>query len=281
MTALWRCIPRADRPLRVGRRSRRARAASGSFSASRLTVPMSATGRELPFAANPLERQVSGAEFREAYGSCGSLALLQARDAEGAAFVGHEKERRHRGPLFASDPLPRQNAGRGHRRGLDGPSMPKPLPKTANVFSHLPTRPSGRVGWGFDRRRDRRDAGGSHRSANHVIERGPTASARKKSKLRNPLNPAVQAGFRRTASRRAEPQPGLPLASRPHARSVSSDKRQATSAERQQAARNSQKPYKSDTPAQAVSRFPVRNASRPATRRTPAPAGTKRRVSRA
>jgi len=94
--------------------------------------------------------------------------------------------------------------------------------KTANVFIHRLTRRRGRVGWGFDRRRDRRDAGGCLRSANHHIERGPLASARTKPKLRNPLNPAVQAGFRRTASRRAEPQPTLALTQRGPARSGNS-----------------------------------------------------------
>jgi hypothetical protein len=46
-----------------------------------------------------------------------------------------------------------------------------------------------------------------------------TASARSKSKPRNPLNPAVQAGFRRTASRRAEPLPTLSHAKQTPARS--------------------------------------------------------------
>ena len=106
--------------------------------------------------------------------------------------------------------------------------------KTANVFIHRLTRRRGRVGWGFDRRRDRRDAAGSLRSANHRIERGPLVSARTKSKLRNPLNPAVQAGFRRTASRRAEPLPGPALTLRRPAPSgkrasaaASADKRMA------------------------------------------------------
>ena len=53
------------------------------------------------------------------------------------------------------------------------------------------------------------------------FERGPTASARCTSKPRNPRNPAVQAGFRRTASRRAEPLPSLTPARQPLARSVS------------------------------------------------------------
>jgi len=50
-----------------------------------------------------------------------------------------------------------------------------------------------------------------------------TASARKKSKLRNPLNPAVQAGFRRTASRRAEPLPTLSHEKQTPARSDNAD----------------------------------------------------------
>jgi hypothetical protein len=101
--------------------------------------------------------------------------------------------------------------------GIDAASMARrcqsPL-RNRECFLHLLTSRRGRVGWGFDRRRDRRDAGGSPRSANHLIERGPTASARNSSKLGNPLNPAVQAGFRRTASRRAEPQPSLSQARR-------------------------------------------------------------------
>jgi len=52
------------------------------------------------------------------------------------------------------------------------------------------------------------------------------ASARKKSKLRNPLNPAVQAGFRRTASRRAEPLPTLSHAKQTPARSDNSKQQQ-------------------------------------------------------
>jgi hypothetical protein len=61
-------------------------------------------------------------------------ALFQARGAEGAVVVGHEKERRRRGPPFASGPVARQSDGRGHRRGLDGPSMPKKSQKYPNAF---------------------------------------------------------------------------------------------------------------------------------------------------
>ena len=42
----------------------------------------------------------------------------------GAAFVRPEEERPQRGSTFASSPMPRQSDGRGHRRGLDGPSTP-------------------------------------------------------------------------------------------------------------------------------------------------------------
>jgi hypothetical protein len=40
-------------------------------------------------------------------------------------IVNHEKERLRRDPKFASSPLARVSAGRGHRRGLDGPTMPR------------------------------------------------------------------------------------------------------------------------------------------------------------
>ena len=49
--------------------------------------------------------------------------------------VDHEKERRRVGPMFASSPAPRQSVGRGHRRGLDGPTMPKSLLKNGECFS--------------------------------------------------------------------------------------------------------------------------------------------------
>ena len=49
----------------------------------------------------------------------------QAPQREALRIVHHEKERRQTGPRFASGPAPRQCAGRGHRRGLDDPTMPK------------------------------------------------------------------------------------------------------------------------------------------------------------
>ena len=49
--------------------------------------------------------------------------------ARSAALVSHEKERLRAGPSFASGPVPCPRAGRGHRRGLDGPPMPKPIQK--------------------------------------------------------------------------------------------------------------------------------------------------------
>jgi len=42
-------------------------------------------------------------------------------------LVHHEKERRRAGPKFASSPTARDSDGRGHRRGLDGPTMPNPI----------------------------------------------------------------------------------------------------------------------------------------------------------
>jgi hypothetical protein len=42
-------------------------------------------------------------------------------------IVHHEKERWHCDPMFASGPAPDQSDGRGYRRGLDGPTMPKPI----------------------------------------------------------------------------------------------------------------------------------------------------------
>jgi hypothetical protein len=46
---------------------------------------------------------------------------------EAPRLVGHEKERRQRDPTFASSPVPCQSAGRGIRRGLDGPTKPNKL----------------------------------------------------------------------------------------------------------------------------------------------------------
>ena len=64
-------------------------------------------------------------------------------------IVDHEKERLRPDPQFASSPLARVNAGRGHRRGLDGPTMPKPPQKYPALLPSceccLPARP-GRHG---------------------------------------------------------------------------------------------------------------------------------------
>jgi len=48
----------------------------------------------------------------------------------GAALVDDEKKRRRRDSWFASSPAPRHPAGRGPRRGLDGPPRPNPSLKT-------------------------------------------------------------------------------------------------------------------------------------------------------
>jgi len=52
-------------------------------------------------------------------------AFDKPRSAKELRIVHHEKERRRTGPKFASSPLAGDSDGRGHRRGLDGPTMPK------------------------------------------------------------------------------------------------------------------------------------------------------------
>ena len=60
-------------------------------------------------------------------------------------IVGLEKERRQIGPRFASGPVPRQSAGTGHRRGLDGPTMPSSLIKPRCVsLANVERRPAMR-----------------------------------------------------------------------------------------------------------------------------------------
>ena len=68
-------------------------------------------------------------------------------------IVHHEKERRLRDPWFASSPALDVDAGRGHRRGLDGPTMPKQSLKMESVFLHPPRWWRGEVGGGLFRRR--------------------------------------------------------------------------------------------------------------------------------
>src|SRR4051812_27911868 len=67
-----------------------------------------------------------------------------ARSAAPTALriVHHEKERQRSDPNFAPGPVPGKHAGRGHRRGLDGPSMPKPCPGLMKVDTEI-----GEVTW--------------------------------------------------------------------------------------------------------------------------------------
>jgi hypothetical protein len=58
-----------------------------------------------------------------------SRSAIRAPRREASRIVGHEKERWRVACHFASGPAPCQSAGRGHRRGLDGPSMPSPPQK--------------------------------------------------------------------------------------------------------------------------------------------------------
>ena len=57
-----------------------------------------------------------------------------ARNDEAVPIVHHDKYRRQLDSRFASGPATRINVGRGHRRGLDGPTMPKPSTKTDADF---------------------------------------------------------------------------------------------------------------------------------------------------
>jgi hypothetical protein len=59
--------------------------------------------------------------------------MVESAAAKALRIVHHDKNRRHRDRTFASSPAPRQPDGRGHRRGLDGPSMPKTKQKTDGI----------------------------------------------------------------------------------------------------------------------------------------------------
>jgi len=52
-------------------------------------------------------------------------AHIPAARREASGLVEHEKERRRAGTMFASGPTACVTAGRGLRRGLDGPTKPK------------------------------------------------------------------------------------------------------------------------------------------------------------
>src|ERR1700758_5860110 len=73
-------------------------------------------------------------------------------------------------------------AAKRWRAGCRGPRWAE------TAFLPTANAPTGRVGRGLDRRRDRRDAGGRVRSASHLAERGPTASARRAAQPRSPRN---------------------------------------------------------------------------------------------
>ena len=109
--------------------------------------------------------------------------------------------------------------------GIDAASMARrcqcPYQKWRWFFF---TRPgAGAAGWAGAWIAGNRDvAGGSPRSANHVVERGPTASARTQSKLRNPRNPSRPGEDSGARERRAKPLPTLP-----HTKAVASAKRTA------------------------------------------------------
>jgi len=87
-----------------------------------------------------------GARAPSREGHCrGAWRRAWVRDAKRRAIVRQDKERRRADRSFASSPPPCQCAGRGHRRGLDGPSMPKPLLKQPCLLSTHPG--AGAAGW--------------------------------------------------------------------------------------------------------------------------------------
>ena len=57
-----------------------------------------------------------------------------ARNDEAAPIVHHDKERWQLDSRFASGPQASRGAGRGHRRGLDGPTMPNTLKQIRGLF---------------------------------------------------------------------------------------------------------------------------------------------------
>ena len=72
--------------------------------------------------------------------------LLFVTDGARHGFVDHDKEHRHRDAKFASGAVASLGAGRGHRRGLDGPTMPNPTTRSAEFFPRecfLPARHAG------------------------------------------------------------------------------------------------------------------------------------------
>jgi len=105
------------------------------------------------------------------------------------ALVRHEKERWRRDSRFASGPLPDVDAGRGHRRGLDGPTMPKPFQRIRVVFLSTYRRCRDRVGRGSDRRQTGATRAEAPGPPAMPIERGPVASSRRSSKPQSPRNP--------------------------------------------------------------------------------------------
>ena len=136
-------------------------------------------------------------------------AHAKPRGAEGVALVHHEKERRQLGPMFASSPAPRQLVGRGHRRGLDGPTMPHYSKKMGLFFStHRGVPAAGWAGACF--------AGGCATSWAPAAWHTKVQDAAKPSLPRSEVDrtpkeiAAVQARFQMAARRRNKPLPTLP-----------------------------------------------------------------------
>ena len=146
------------------------------------------------------------------------VAPLQALGAEGAVVVGLEKERRHHGsPLRVKPGAPPERWPRASTRPRWPVDAKAPF-KNCECFSQPADTPARQGGQGFrSQARPARRGWKPPVRQSRPLNAANMASARCHSKPRNPLNTAVQAGFRCTASRRAEPLPSLSLAQSPPA----------------------------------------------------------------
>ena len=98
--------------------------------------------------------------------------------------------------MFASSPVPGATVGRGHRRGLDGPSTPLPQQRTSRVSSEVERqqamRRAGRVGGLFAaklrRRRPQADGGHERRRARRSVLPLPGAPGKSQISLQDDGN---------------------------------------------------------------------------------------------
>ena len=112
-----------------------------------------------------------------------------------------------------------RSAGRGSRRGLDGPSRPKPHLKTDAVFVSA-RQGAGATGWAVGRTAGAGERMRALRAHVDGVDALPTCACYRLQLEESPPNPAVQAGFRWNPQPEGRPtdQPGANRNGR-HARS--------------------------------------------------------------